>query len=491
MNVQFFFVEIGRRVAIAALIAAGALLVSALPVSAAWQHAHGDSTNSGFAMVDTAPAWWASMQQPLGSIAPGANPVAGPNGDVNIGNLQGELRAFHADGTPYWTRKINSLQGGFFAAPVVGADGSIYAVSSIHYRDHRDGETKQVYESYLHKFSPGGAWMFWKPFPSSDIYPFVGTGTTTAPPNIWRWNGTEAIIVPVVTKGLGGENLRLVAFSATGAVLADKLVTHTGYDITSSMDPSWLAACLALNWWNGELVCAVIWYATGAGEFQSNGDYVPLGGAGFPLPGVAIRPDPQGGAPVVMATDGKHDKIAYSFSPQTGFSQVARSSHLLRTFTTPPVVLPNGDTLTGTLDGYMTRNFSQFGASGLGTLTAAPTRLSNGGLVIVNREGWMTATGNGVHRHTLSGESIASAAASCNHIFAASTYEFATFDAKTLGKVTSMPWTGGGLHSPVIGPSGHVYAIAANTLYVFPRPWKPIWDTRPPSCFLLPPVLTQ
>jgi outer membrane protein assembly factor BamB len=120
---------------------------------AAWQHAHGDSANTGFEMIDTAPARW-SQTQLLGSIAPGANPVVGPNGDVYVGNLEGELRAFHADGTPYWTRKINSLQGGFFAAPVVGADGSIYAVSSVH---SATASSQRAQRFFSAKFAPGGS----------------------------------------------------------------------------------------------------------------------------------------------------------------------------------------------------------------------------------------------------------------------------------------------------------------------------------------------
>jgi hypothetical protein len=134
---------------------------------AAWQSAHGDSANTGFEGVDTAPAQQATQTQPLGSIAPGTNPVVGPNGDVYIGNLEGELRAFHADGTPYWTRKLNSLHGGIFAAPVVGADGSIYVVSGVHYTDHRDGVRNERNDSFLHKFSPGGAWNFVRPFPGT------------------------------------------------------------------------------------------------------------------------------------------------------------------------------------------------------------------------------------------------------------------------------------------------------------------------------------
>ena len=74
-----------------------------------WQHAHGSSANTGFARVDTAPAASHRPFTYLGAIAPGANPVVGPNGDVYIGNLQGELRAFHADGAPYWTRIFLSL----------------------------------------------------------------------------------------------------------------------------------------------------------------------------------------------------------------------------------------------------------------------------------------------------------------------------------------------------------------------------------------------
>ena len=61
---------------------------------------------------------------------------------------------------------------------------------------------------------------------------------------------------------------------------------------------------------------------------------------------------------------------------------------------TPPVVLPNGDTLTGTRDGYLTRTgqdlVRQSTIFGRGTLTAAPTRLSDGRLVVVSREGMMT-----------------------------------------------------------------------------------------------------
>jgi hypothetical protein len=491
MNIRSFFVQICEHVAIAASIIAGALFVSALPVSAAWQHAHGDSANTGFEMVDTAPAWHPPQTQPLGAIAPGASPVVGPDGTVYIGNLQGQLRAFHADGTPYWTRQINSTHGGTFAAPVVGADGSIYVVSGIRYTDHRGGVSNARNDSFLHKFLPGGAWVFAVPFPEqfSASSTIANRGATTAPPNIWRWNGTEAIVIPVLYYTGADVDLRVVAFSTSGTVIADQLVTQgerPGVTAGGCWDDG---SCTT---WDKTMQFYSDCFFNGLGCAFYGSD----GNDGYPsLPGVAIRPDRQGGPPFVMMTDGKQDKIAYTFSPQTGFSQVARSSHLRRIFTTTPVVLPNGDTLTGTRDGYLTRtgaNFGQLGGlSGLGTLTAAPTRLSDGSLVVVSREGTMTVQRGHRSQIQLVGASIASAAASCNHIFVATTEAFATFDVKTLTQLAFVPWVGGGLHSPIIGPSGHVYAIASNVLFAFPPPWKPVWDTRPPSCFLLPPVLTQ
>jgi hypothetical protein len=477
----------------AAAIVTGTLLVGAVPVRADWRSAHANSANTGFVMVDTEPARFPMAQQPLGAVAPGANPVIGPDGTVYIGTIQGQLRAFHADGTPYWTRQINSTHGGIFAAPVVGADGSVYVVSSIHYRDHRDGVTNERNDSFLHKFTAGGAWVFATPFPEefSDFPARANRGATTAPPNIWSFNGTEAIIVPAAYRRFGNgtdfandTDVRLIAFSTVGSVLANQLVTGAPSPTTTSDCDN--PVCLTIEFFEW---CFIGWPDT----CNFLGDpHMPLGDAGFPMPGVAIRSDLQGGAPFVMVTDGRHDKVAYAFSPQTGFSELSRSSHFSREFTTPPVVRPNGDTITGTKDGYLTITTATFGQAvsgyGLGTLTAAPTRLANGKLVVVSREGTMTLLGGYRRQVQLGGESIAAAAASCNHVFVASTNELATYSASTLTLVASVPWVDGGRAAPVIGPNGNVYAIAANTLYVFPAPWRPIWDTRPPSCALLAPI---
>ena len=194
------------------------------------------------------------------------------------------------------------------------------------------------------------------------------------------------------------------------------------------------------------------------------------------MPGVAIRPDPRGGPPFVVLTDGKQDKVAYSFSPQAGFSEVFRSKHLRRWLTTPPVVQGNGNTIVGTLDGFLTYTGPDFVQlpvmAGMGTLTAAPTRLPDGRIAVLSREGILSIlSGNSVvWRSQLPGQSVVSPAASCTHLFVTTTEEFITYDVTTMARVARGQWVNGGLVPPVIGPAGHVYAFANNTLYVFHPP---------------------
>jgi hypothetical protein len=127
------------------------LLAGAVPAIAEWRFAHANRANTGVVMVETVPAYW-----PSGRLhGAGCEPGGRLDGTVYVGNLHGELRAFHADGTPCWTREINSTHGGIFAATAIGADGSIYVVLTIHYRD-RGGVIDDRNRSFPHKFSPGG-----------------------------------------------------------------------------------------------------------------------------------------------------------------------------------------------------------------------------------------------------------------------------------------------------------------------------------------------
>jgi outer membrane protein assembly factor BamB len=465
------------------------MVLAGLPVSvsAQWRHPHGESANTGFSRVDTLPAQRPRMTQPLGHLAPGVNPVVGNDGMVYVGNLDGEIKAFNADGTPAWTRQLYSLQGGIYASPVISSDGSVYVISTVHYRDHRGGVEAQRVESYLHKFTPGGGWLFTHPFPEHNTFwpEFTGRGATNAAPNIWFKDGLEVLMAPVTYKGPFGRELRLIAFSTEGNVLADQRVTYTGYEVTGGSDlPDWLVGCYAMTWYF-PVGCVVAAYITEGGfgfEISTGGS---LANAGWPLPNVAVWQHPQGGTPWIMVADGDHDVVGYTFSLEKGFYEYIRVTDKDRNAASSPVVLPDGHTAVG--DDRGTLSFA--GPNGipispiknLGAITAAPTHLNDGRLAVVSRPGYLAMIRNyGIESVTkLNGESIASAAASCTHLFISTTEELVTYDVTNMVPVASVPWFGGGLSAPVIGPTGYVYAVASDVLFVFQPPAQPAKPGRP------------
>lgn len=348
-----------RRQKVVALLAAGAM-ISALPASAEWRHARGDSRNTSFERVNTSLAVKPRLIH-TGPISPGVNPVIGVGGTVYVGTLTGELRAFRADGTPLWTKQLRAGTGGVYAAPVVGSDGSIFVVSMV-------PETKEtkVNESFIHKFTPNGDYAWQWSFPKSKRHPFTDTGITTAPPSIWQWNGVEAVIVPVRTKDTTEDTVSLVAFSALGGgLMAHQIVrAHFRGDVTGEWEvpgfEEWLPHCLIGN----IPACFMMFGSLGYVPFHEPIFEIPLNGAGIPLPGVAILPDARGGAPLVVAANGIHDKVVYAFSPQTGFQEQARVTNDQRSYVTTPVVDGNGTVLIGTPDGNLTRNGPQFRGTG-------------------------------------------------------------------------------------------------------------------------------
>ena len=100
-----------------------------------------------------------------------------PQGDLIAGTDPGGLvLRISPDGKAFalfdaQLREIHAL--------AAAADGSIYVVSSLSYRDPSDNAP--LFASFLHKFSPGGGWIFWRPFPKAGVYPFRDGGATTAP----------------------------------------------------------------------------------------------------------------------------------------------------------------------------------------------------------------------------------------------------------------------------------------------------------------------
>src|SRR5262245_14904073 len=448
------------------------LVVLFVLAHAAWAHAdwptaHGTPDNAGLARVDTRAADTPSAVVDVGQVAPGANPVIGPDGTLYIGNLAGELVALHPDGTPYWRRKLNPEHGSIFASSAVGADGSIYVVSTMSYLDHRSGTPVSIHTAFLHKFLAGGAWAFSKTFPKATLYPFTDGGASTAPPNIWRWNGTEAIMVPVVYKALGRSELRIIAFSTGGVVLGDKRVTVQVYDINGT----------TTTFLQGIIDSFVDCFTNGPICLIPDFGGPPLPGgvpdAGWPQPGVAIWESGQG-SPYVWVADSIRSTVAYKFDPTTRFSEVYRSTATFDRLSSPPVALDNLVAAVGLDNGCLRfeRENSSLCPPASDAVTPAPTRLADGRLVTIARNGNLAVTeGHSlVLQQRLNGESIASAAASCTHLFVSSTREFVTFDPKSMMPVARFSWAGGGRHAPIIGPLGQVYALMNAGLFVFAPP---------------------
>ncbi|MGH6945980.1 MAG: PQQ-binding-like beta-propeller repeat protein [Kiloniellales bacterium] len=481
----------------AASIAAAAALSAPFPSDAAsWERAHADGANSGFVDVVTAPAGSGSVTVPgLGSFAPGVGPVIAGDGTLYIGNEQGRLFAFNADGSPAWSRDLPSGQA-IVASAAVGADGAIYVIGVYKATDHRVDPPAIRYASTLHRFLPGGAWLGGTPFPEQyeAFDDLRGRGATSAPPNIWKSYGVEVVMVPAVYRAPNGHDVRLVAFSTSGDVIAETLVTYVSYGPVAGGselgDATWLCLVPPIT-----LGCGATWF------FDILGFADPAGGTPVdsvhrllvsraPLPGVAVVD----GTPWVIVSDREHAVVGYSFTPGDGFIERFRENHRGRTLLSPPTVLKDGHSIVGTADEsggaliFAQPSVVPHRALRLGSIYAAPTRLANDRFVVVKGGGGFAVLRYGIDGYaplqlvSLPGRSIASAAASRNHLYISTASAFYSYDAKTMQEVSRIDWVGGGLSPPAIGPQGHVYAIASNILFVFPPPEEgPLDDHRPPG----------
>jgi outer membrane protein assembly factor BamB len=449
----------------AAIAAATGLLLSPLSVAASWTRFHGDAANSGFIEVVTAPAGKGSLSVPgLGTFAPGAGPVIAPDGTVYLGTEQGKLIALQADGRQVWSRELGQAFGlnlRVVASPAVGADGSIYVIGVLTFRDHKAGEppvTRNISE--LYKFTPGGGLLWRARLPAGEL---GRGGNASAPPNIWQSSGTEVVMVPAVF-ALGVS--RLFAFSTDGVILADTVVSRdTSESVASSDFP-------ALGFDAPETV------------FPSDpADRLPKR-IGRPRPGPAV--ELFASPPVVIVSDGVHDVVGYSFFPGRRFIEVFRAHDAARFMRSSPTLLLDGHSAVGTGGAIV---FAGPNPNKLRPVTktdaifGAPTRLADGRFVVVENRDADRTSGSAVtvlrrvhdrvsvlSRTPLPGQSIAAAAASRSHVFVSTASGFHSFDAETMTEVSRVNWLGGGVSPPAIGPAGHVYAIASNILFIFPPP---------------------
>ena len=434
-----------------------------------WETAHGNPDNTGFADVATAPAKAPLATIPnLGGIAPGAGPVIAPDGTLYVANMRGKLMSFRPDGAPGWSRDIGGQA--ILASPAIGSDGSIYVVGTAKVRDHTVTPVVTRTVTELYKFNSGGALLWHAPMPN--VY---GGLSGDAPPNIWRSGGSEAIIVPGIFRQDSAQfEAHLVAFSVNGQVLADTVVGSVFGDVTGSGLP-------VSEWW--KYPCYFITLGAGCGSFSAPEGTAPPADGRLPdkllnpHPAVAIRTPDFAASPQIVVSDGFHDLVGYSFTG-SGFEELFRVRDSNRILLSTPLFLPDGHAMIAVKDKNSQSN-SMFAGRNMAPILvptalsfAPPTRLKDGRFAVVHYGGGISVLRGGLVDVTveLAGQSVAAAAASRGHVFVSTVSGFHTFDSATMTKLAEFAWNRGGVNTPAVGPQGHVYAIADDSLFVFGPP---------------------
>jgi hypothetical protein len=389
--------------------------------------------------------------------------VIAPDGTVYVGTIEGKLIALHADGSPFWSRDV-SPRHSIVTSPAIASDGSIFVIGAKKVRKHgADVPEDMTVVATLHRFNNTGALLSQIAIPQHNEFGPAAYGS----PNIWRSGSAEAIMVPAYHSHPIGLTTRLTAFSLTGQVLDDKVVGSTAPDTIHGSSPDYSCLIPVYGWGK----C-----------FKEAFEYNPPRSAFFlvdipPVPNVGIFTFAGGGAPFILVSDHYRDLVGYTFSGQrfTETFRVHENDFFMRT---PPMILPDGHTLVGqekpVADGriiFAGPNGNKIAPVALDlTVQAAPTRMADGRVALVNGHGKVVILKNGKQSSSMdgAGRSIASAAASRTHLFVSGEDGFVTFDANSLAQVSRFDWVGGGMNPPVIGPKGHVYAIASNILFVFP-----------------------
>ena len=445
------------------LLTASALAFHASEAAAySWERPHSTSTNSGlFDATTIAATKPLKVIDNIGTFAPGASPVISADGTVFIGNEQGRLMTFRADGTPWWSRDV---PGSIVASPLLDAAGNVYVVANHVFTDHRTNPPEQRLDASLHKFTVGGGWIRDTPLPGK-----YGASGTTAAPNMWKSGNAEVIILPIAYELYlhGGWETDVLAFSTDAQLLASTQVGVWTPTVTggSDMEDWQVYMCLLPPF----IAC-----------FLPSGFQSPPGEPSHPpvkqpTPTAAIFTYAGGGTPHILIADGFQNLVDYTFGGMN-FNEVFRihSEEEFGNMVATPTVTVDGHSIFTDHDGI------RFGGpnmnplktvKGVHTLTA-PTILRNGKVVIMTTDdNVVVLNGDQIDARIATNDfSIASAAASHNQFFLSTYHHFITYDTDTLQEVGRYDWADGGLSSPVIGPQGNVYVIEGNKLYVFPGP---------------------
>src|SRR5262249_7956934 len=377
-------------------------LTSTSQAQLSWSRAHATAGNEALIPISTAPAGRGSVSIPeIGTFAGGVGPVTAADGTVFIGNTDGKVFAFRADGTLLWSRDTGNT-GAILGSPVVTSDGNVFVVTTrVLTRDHRPGAPPSGIrpQSYLHRFTAGGGWSGPIAFPTRDRI----TGYTTTPVNILRPAGQEVLIVPVVYRVLSTTEVWILAFSNTGGFLGDAMVTRTQDEIVG-VKPDWLPPV----------------------HFEHGVRPDPAG-----FPSVAIS---QGGTGSIMVSDRMHNLVGYTFATdgtKGQFTERFRVKDKQLFFT--PMVMFDGRTRIGTSDGRIVvagPNPGTVSQIKLGTtpVYAPLTQTVDGGLIALAGDSELALLRGDkvVSRTKLPGFSLVRPAASHTHVFVATTEALVT-----------------------------------------------------------------
>jgi hypothetical protein len=403
----------------------------------------------------------------LGRFAPLADPVADASGNVFLGTTDGHVFALHADGSPFWDRELPSFDG-ILTSPAVASDGSVFVVGGYppeSIRDHRH-DTSNVRDHrstyHLYRFLPGGQ----PDINATTPIPVINDRGPMAlesigRPAMWHLGNDEAVIVTALYSTFGGTDLHVFAFSPDGGLVADWMVHQQAGAVTAS----------------GGLLDFLF-------PGFTPGWFGPL--ADPPLPGVAIAAA-NGGDPYIVLVDPMNRALiglAYMSGPTPHFEDQWRTGHGGYELLSPPAMLRDWHSAVGIKNGVVfggpsgtprpDLTFISTQSAGFEDVFAAPIPAADGRTIAVTGGGEIIGFTDAVlSRVDFDDRTIAPAATSKNHVYVATYGGLHTLDATGSAIEASYAWSNGGVWAPVVGPQGHVYAMADHTLHVFAPPSGP------------------
>jgi hypothetical protein len=454
-----------RRV-VSDIFCAAAFLILAAGSASAWQTAHGNPDNSGAVDVRTASAVKPSKTIEFDGIATGVGPVVASDGTFYIGDLRGNLMSFDPDGTQRWSHDIGNF-GSIMTSPALGADGSVYVIGYAKVRDNTTNPATIKHIAELHRFSGGGGLLWHVPLEvvaSQSVNPGDPDILGFSAPNILRFGNSDVVMVASGRRQAFSEVYLTAISGESGLVLARQKVTgFTTPDVTGGAD--WDDLCF--------------WCVSFDTEFEELTEEIIPGDPKLPFPSPAISTPNTGAAQLVVMSDGYKKLTGFIFTGNA-FDEAFRTSNEKRYLTSTPLAWPNGPVMISSItDNAPEVKFvspipgggsSDHHVAGPRSV-APPTALGNFRFAITKTSGGVTImSGAAVERSVeLKGESIAAPAASRNHLFVSTAFALYTLNKATLQKAGEFSWAPrGGTSQPVIGPKGHVYAIAQDRLYIFP-----------------------